>query len=346
MNKRVNICLISVLIITAVFLAACGSNSGDASSPLRESKASAPQLLEPENHAGGIGWQKTNCISCHPDAQLEDIHEYSSMLSASFAKISSTETGACLYCHGSNGIENITAETYDCMLCHENREIVPWYELFSHKNKHDFNGNDKMDSSDCVTCHAFSDMNGKIDAAIDFSKSGSPYATTTDFCLNCHDGNGAFGIMPSALDFEKDSTNIYSTFMGTGETTDTQKLTADIHGVKDGYGQSFGEFRGSYTNSMTVPCLACHLAHSSDNPYLITESGKTAELTDADAMAASVSVTENNYTQLCAVCHKSDDGALTENGLLEVVHNSTFSSNCSDCHYHGSGFGTDNSNLY
>jgi len=338
---------ILVLITAAALITACGStNTGDGDSPIREAKASAPQLVEPEDHGGGFGWQNDNCFLCHPVVELTEIHDYSVRLPASFSKLGDNEVGACLYCHGTNGLENVTAETYDCLLCHADSNIVPWADLFAKSHMHDFNGNNEMDSSDCVTCHAFSDMNGEIDVTIDFSKSGTAYATKTDFCLNCHDGNGAFGVMPPALTFEQDATNIYSTFKGEGGTSSSQKLTADIHGVKDGNGQSFGSFRGDYASSMTVPCLDCHLAHSSDNPYLITESGETAEMTDDTAQAASVSVTEHNFTELCAVCHMNADGAPTDNGLLEVVHTSTYSSNCTDCHYHGSGYGADKSDLY
>lgn len=97
---------------------------------------------------------------------------------------------------------------------------------------------------------------------------------------------------------------------------------------------------------MTVPCLDCHLAHASDNPYIITETGATAQMADDAAKEAAVSVTEHNFTELCAVCHMSEDGAPTDNGLLEVVHTSTYSSTCTDCHYHGSGYGADKSDLY
>lgn len=339
---------IYILILITVFAAvsACGSNSGDPESPLRESKSSAPQLLTPGDHAGGYGWDNENCFLCHPVKQLNDIHDYSDSLGASFSKIDADDIGGCLYCHGSNGIENVTAETYDCMVCHENSSIVDTYGMFAGTHQHDVDGSGEMDSADCVVCHSFSDMNGEIELAIDFTKSGTDYADTSDFCLTCHDGNGAFGVMPPALAFEQTETNIYSTYKGTGATAGTQMLTADIHGIKNGDNVGFGELRGDYEPGTEVACLDCHQVHASANPYLITETGSSAELTDDTAQAASVSVTENNFTELCAVCHTNENGAPTDNGLNEVVHTSTYSGTCTNCHYHGAGFGTDNADLF
>lgn len=343
---KFRVLVILILVAAATILTACGSNKGDSASPLRESKSSAPQLLEPSDHGGGFGWQNDNCFLCHPVRELTDIHDYSAKLADSFSEIEADDIGACLYCHGTNGLTGITADTYQCTFCHENSRIVDSYGLFAGAHQHDINGNGRMDNADCVVCHSFSDMNSVIDLAIDFTKGSSAYADKSAFCLNCHDGNGAFGVMPPALRFEQDSTNIYSTYNGTGDTQAAQILSADIHGVKDGDGQIFGVFRGDYENAMSVSCLSCHVVHASENPYLITETGASAELADDTAKAAGVSVTEHNFTELCAVCHMNANGSPTDNGLLEVVHNSTYSQNCTDCHYHGAGFGADNAGLF
>lgn len=347
MKKIYKALIYAALLGVIVLTAACGGgNSGDGDSPTTEMKGNAPQLTVPENHYGGTAWGNDKCYLCHNIKKLQDIHAYSPKLAKSFGTLSETDIGACLYCHGTNGLTGITTDTYQCMTCHENADIVSSHDMFGGKNMHDFDGDGKIGNSDCVVCHEWSDMDGKIDVNVDFRKSGTDYVTTNDLCLACHDGNGAFGIMPSVLKFDTEVTNIYSTFIGTGSTSAEMKSTADIHGARIGQGQSFGVFRGSYVNDMELPCLSCHQVHSSDNPYLITESGKTAVNADDTAKNATVSVTENNFTELCAVCHMNPSGADTANGLKEVVHTSTYSSNCTDCHYHGAGHGTDVNGLF
>jgi hypothetical protein len=331
------------IMLTALLITACGAE-GDASSPTRVSKGEAPQLVEPSDHGGGRGWQRKDCYLCHHIEEVEDIHEYNSKLSDSFGY---SDTGVCLYCHGTNGLANVTADTYKCLTCHADSRVVDSHAMFGGKNMHDFDGDGKIGNSDCVVCHSWSDMNGTADINVDFSKSGSAYADTNAFCLNCHDGNGAFGIMPPVLIFDKEVTNIYSTYKGIGATAGEMKSTSDIHGSKVGRDTNrFGSFRGSYTMDMEVPCLSCHQVHSSDNPYLITESGKTAVNADAAAKNAKVSVTESNLTELCVVCHMNPAGADSTNGLKEVVHTSTYSSDCTNCHFHGAGHGTSINDLF
>jgi len=341
--------VISCIAIIAVvaMTVACGSNKGDNDSPTKVSKLTAPQLTQPSDHGGGFGWANDKCYLCHPVVELKSIHAYSPALGESFTKVGEEDIGACLYCHGTNGLQNVTAETYQCTLCHKDHDIVGWFStMYDGANKHDLNHNGAVDNADCVVCHEFSDMNGSIDVAVDFTKSGTAYSSTTDFCLTCHDGNGAFGITPPALAIDTDVSNIYSTYMGIGDTDAARQETADIHGIKNGNGQSFAVFRGTYAANTTVSCLSCHQVHSSDNAYLITENGESATLADADAMSAAVAVTESNFSQLCALCHATSGGATTDNGLTEVVHTSTYSSNCVSCHYHGAGHGVDSADLF
>lgn len=341
-----NILYLIIIAAISITVACGGGNQGDTDEPTVVTKLTAPQLTTPESHGGGFGWANDKCFLCHPVSSLKEIHAYSPRLGASFAKVGDDDTGACLYCHGSNGL-TVTAEDYQCMLCHKNADLVRSADMFDGSHMHDLNGDGEISNADCVVCHSFSDMNGEMNLAVDFTKSGGTYATTSDFCLTCHDGNGAFGVMPPLLTFDVDESNIYSTYMGTGDTDTARKDTADIHGIKDGGTQSFAVFRGTYSNAMSVPCLSCHQVHSSDNAYLITESGSSATLTDDDAKAASVHVTgDNNFSELCAVCHMTPNGAPTANGLTDVTHTSTYSSNCTDCHYHGAGYGSGSSNLF
>lgn len=322
------------------------SAASDVSVPDEDFQAAAPKLVTPSNHGGGYGWEKERCFLCHSASELKEIHAYSPSLAVSLSKLGENDTGFCLYCHGTNGLAGVTAESYQCMRCHTNSTIVESAAMFTGKKLHDMNADGMLQNADCVVCHAFSDMNGKLDLAVDFSQGALEYTDVTSFCLNCHDGNGAFGIMPFALTIETDMHNIYSTYNGVGETALERMQTADIHGVQNGSVQRFAELRGDYAESTEVACLDCHQVHSSDNPYLIIESGASATLTDDIAKAAAVEVTEENFTQLCAVCHVSADGAPTDNGLTEVVHPSTYSAVCTDCHYHGAGFGAETSGLF
>lgn len=343
--KRSIIYLI-IIAVMSLTVACGGGNSGDSDSPTRITKGDAPQLTTPESHGGGYGWENDKCYLCHPIVELEDIHDYNSNLADSFSKVSEEDVGACLYCHGTNGLEGLTADSYQCMLCHTDSSIVSSSRMFAGTHMHDLDQDGEIGNSDCIVCHEFSDMDGVIEITLDFRQSGSGYGDTTDFCLNCHDGNGAFGVTPPALTFEDVATNIYTTYMGTGTTSAEQQTTADIHGVQNGNGQSFADFRGAYSENTEVSCLSCHQVHSSENPYLITELGESADMADEDALNAEVSVTETNFTELCALCHVSPSGAVTSNGLQEVVHDSTYSSNCTDCHYHGAGHGETNSGLF
>jgi predicted CXXCH cytochrome family protein len=330
--------ILCFMILIAV--AACGGGLKDGKSVYNPDKGNVPQLTV-DSHKGGN--EQRNCFVCHSGKTLRDKHEYNKKLANSFNFLgqSETDTGVCLYCHGENNvIEVITDDSYKCTFCHANPKIVASATLFDgHMQAHAFNGSGKLNNSDCMTCHEFSDMDGNIRYDIDFTKSGTTYASSTEFCLYCHDGSGAFGIAPSnELKFDADFTNIHDTYKGLGGNA----FTADIHGAKDGrtgLGQPFGEFRGTYEGSMEISCLSCHEVHTSTNSYMITRFGDSAELADDTARNAQVSVHGNNFTELCALCHYTPGGIPTDNGLVEVRHGSEYDSDCTKCHYHGAGYG-------
>lgn len=383
----------ALLIIPIFLIVACGSSNFDDTDPSmddantsppvgssealsysHQSNDVAPQLSRAADHGSGMGWQKDKCFLCHPVRELIRAHDYSRSLSESFATLGEAAIGTCLYCHGSNGIIGVSAQTYQCIRCHTDNTIVDSADMFAGHSMHDMNGDGWIGNADCVICHAFSDMNGEINVAIDFRRGASEYENVSSFCLNCHDGNGAFGILPPELSTGTQGNNIYCTYKGMGGNSSVQKQTADIHGARKGrrarHGSGagsgagseagsesgeeseheqeevFAELRGAYTGGIEVACLECHQVHSSDNPYLITQSGASAEHSDDIARAATVAVTETNFTQLCAVCHTSPEGAPTDNGLTQVVHPGTYSAYCTDCHYHGAGFGANGAGLF
>lgn len=346
--RLITYCIVLLMLVSV--LAACGNNSsGNTSAP--KNFIGIPQLVEAKSHNG---WERSDCVLCHPAPQLNDIHSFNKKLAKSFEEVGYDNNGACLYCHNTNGLKGVTSEDFQCTKCHFNPKIVASASLFDgNESMHAIKSKaEGMTNADCVVCHAQTNMNGKIEFGIDFTQTSFPYgsvtgangslsgleAERTDFCLNCHSGNGAFGIMPPSLIFAKGSTNIYDSFLGLfGQT-----FTADVHGEKNGNGQAFGEFRGDYRNSMTVGCTQCHDVHTSDNTYLFTQFGDSAYEADDAALNAPVSVKGNDFTQLCALCHTSPKGYDTENGLKSVYHTSEYDSNCTKCHFHGAGSGNNN----
>jgi len=331
------IILTITIVIFSFLLIACGG-SGDGDSPTLSGSFDPPQLTDPTKHGGGLGWENEDCFNCHPITELSDIHSYNPDLADSFSEISENDPGVCLYCHGNNGLDDVTAEDYQCELCHKNEEIVSSAVMFYGSHEHDINSDGLLSNDDCIICHEISDMNGAIDLSVDFRQSTTEYTNVTDFCLTCHDFNGAFGVIPPTLQFDNDTNNILNTYLGMGSTDSEQKLTADVHGVADGVPMSFGIFRGDYDYNMQIPCLSCHEVHTSENNYLIAEDGSNAELADEDAKSAEVMVLDNDFSELCVLCHTNEDGSVTGNGLREVVHDSPYSSNCTECHYHGAGY--------
>lgn len=340
MLKYLNILL---LLASTSFIISCGAGGGDSPSPkYSNSNFNAPQLVSPSSHGGGIGWSQSNCIQCHSADKLKSIHSYNPNLYESFKNLGFEHIGACLYCHNTNGL-SVNDDSYECILCHTNEKAVKSPLNLNKSHIHDITKDGNFTNSDCLLCHKTSDMNGKIDPSIDFNFKVK-FSSTTEFCLNCHSPGGYIGIVPPLLKYDTLTTTIFETFNGIAGIQDT----ADVHGYGIGVGQRFATFRGSYTNNMVVDCTACHNPHASKNNYLIVENGETALLTDDTAKKSEITVYGNNFSELCAVCHKSNNlnAPILSNGLPEVVHDTPYSDNCTDCHYHGAGFSTKKDGLF
>lgn len=327
----------ALFVLIVLMLIGCGSasNKDDSPSPTYSSTFNPPQLVNAFSHAAGVGWQQKNCFTCHPTDYLRSAHRFSPSLGASFKSLGMDQTGVCLYCHNSNGL-NVTEDMYDCTFCHENRNIVKNALDLKKPHLHDVNQDGVIDNKDCVICHKTTDMNGAIQTDIDFNVNVA-FSSTTDFCLGCHSAGGYNNIIAPPLKYDNLTTNIYDTFVGIGNNI----LTADVHGYgKGNVSVRYGTFRGSYNTDMVVPCISCHTPHSSNNTYLIAESGYLATQSDEQGRNATITVVDNNFTELCAVCHTSTDNSspTTGNGLKEIVHPSPFSQNCTECHYHGAGY--------
>ncbi|OGQ87986.1 MAG: hypothetical protein A2512_10225 [Deltaproteobacteria bacterium RIFOXYD12_FULL_56_24] len=355
-------------------LSACGSSSPEGAGDSPAGLIAAPIFTNSLQHAGGQGWERVDCFACHPMARLAANHQRVPQIRDSLNTLGIDAQDACMACHGTNGLTPEAGGVQRCLICHGRADIFPPSTfadaaMFLKANIHDLTGSGALDDAVCIICHERSDMNGTFTPAVDLTAFDGPaYAEVNDFCLSCHDTNGAAGIVPPRLIFDNLTfldnlliddgfADIKSTFFGIGTTAAEKLLTADIHGEKPGDVQQFGIFRAGYSNDMILPCLACHYPHSSGNPYLITESGASAStlLTDPDerqtVQQATVAVTQYRFTQLCALCHTNfpEDEAVAANagnGLKEIVHKGFSFGDCTDCHFHGAGYGQLKNNLF
>jgi len=355
-------------------LSACGSSSPEGSGDSPAGAIAASIFTNSLQHAGGQGWKRVDCFACHPMLSLAANHRRVPRIWDSLNTLGTDAQDACMACHGTNGLAPEAGGVKRCLICHGRADIFPPTAfgdaaMFSKAKIHDITGSGTLDDAVCIVCHDRSDMNGTIDPAVDLTNFGGlTYSGTNDFCLSCHDTNGAAGIVPPRLIFDNLTfldnlliddgfADIKSTFFGVGTTEADKLLTSDIHGKKIGATPQFGIFRAGYTNEMILPCLACHDPHSSGNLYLITESGASAStlLTDPEerqtVRQATVAVTQYRFNQLCALCHTNfpeDEAAAANagNGLKEIVHKGFSFGDCTDCHFHGAGYGQLKNNLF
>jgi predicted CXXCH cytochrome family protein len=285
-------------------------------------------------------------------AKLSDIHKRRPKIWDSLGALGTDAYLSCMACHGTNGVSVADGGVQRCLICHGRTDIFPAgafgdATIFTKAVVHDIKGTGSLTDDICIICHDRPDMNGVFDPAVDLTNFSGTASSINDFCLSCHDANGASGILSPALTFDPDFTNLRDTFLGFGSTEVERLMTADIHGAKTGGVPLFGVFRGTtYKNGMVLSCVECHYPHSSGNPYLITESGASTKVDNSTVLKATVKVTNNRFNELCALCHTNPDGADAGNGLHEVVHKGFTLTDCTDCHFHGGGYGSLKSNLF
>lgn len=368
-----------LLFLFLIACAGCGGSSSGSGFGSPSGAVSAPLLRNSSQHAEGQGWRRTDCFICHPLVKLADIHKRRPAVANSLNALGVNAVQACMACHDTNGLSAEEGGIRRCLICHGDADV--WSKTasslavssgdFQKTNQHDITGSGTLNDAACITCHAWSDMNGVFDLSVDLTNFGTSYAAVNDFCLSCHDVNGAAGIVPPSLasnpyldPARTIFTDISRTFLGSGATEADRKSTADIHGFADGGPQLFAFFRTGYSNGMVLQCTECHFVHSSVNPYLITETGNNPLFTPAGILGvaprldpsdpdyaavtqAQVRVTTNRFNQLCAVCHTNPAGDDAGNGLKEVAHRGFTLTDCTDCHYHGAGYGPSrNSRLF
>ncbi len=344
-------------------LSACGGGSSPATESYTPTGAIvAPRLLSSDLHGGGIGWARQDCLLCHPMTKVEVVHGRVPAIKNSLirlaARLDSGAQGACLACHDTNGLEPATSRR--CLICHGDNQVVAGAAKFSGEHQHTISdpGGAGLKDGECLTCHHRSDMDGTFDPDVDLTGFGadqdySGYGGLNDFCLACHDISGVNvggrEILPPPLRFPEfpetaEFTDLKRTFVGS--EGDPLRLTADIHGFKDGRAaaakSSGNGYRSGYEDRMVLACTDCHQVHSSANPYLITESGASAaKLAAADpTRSAAINIGDGRrFNELCALCHYHESGPVAANGLREIIHAAGgVSGDCVSCHYHGAGY--------
>ena len=352
-------------VLLAALLAGSLSACGGSSSPADESYTPtgpivAPRLLSSDLHGGGSGWARQDCLICHTMTKVEVVHNRAPNIKNSLIRLAdrrgSGVQGACLACHDSNGLDPLTSR--QCLICHGDNQVLAGAAKFSGEHKHTISnqGGALMEDGDCLICHQRSDMDGSFDPNVDLTSFGanvdySGYGGLNNFCLACHDISGVNvggrEILPPPLRFPEfpetaEFTDLKRTFAGS--EGDPSRLTADIHGFKDGLAVAAksNKYRVGYEDRMVLACTDCHQVHSSSNPYLVTESGASAAKLAADDPAASAAINIGDgrrFNELCALCHYHEDGPLAANGLQEIVHAAGgISGDCVSCHYHGAGY--------
>lgn len=365
MTSWKTILLMALLTSVSLTVGACGGSSSPASDDYDPPGTGvAPRLLNSTDHGGGQGWAQSSCLTCHRMERVTELHVEVPNIRDSLVRLKDKVGGevqrSCLACHDTNGLDPLTSR--ECLICHGDSDILPGAELFKKEHAHSITniGGGTIGDADCVVCHERSNMDGTFDINEDLTrfKAGVAYETINDFCLACHDIDGVSlsadrVILPPKLRFpelpqEPVFTDIKRSFLGAGSTDAEREDTADFHGFRTGTAQEdkpvvyLGEpniYRAGYDADMILQCTDCHLVHTSGNPYLITESADSAsELTDETALGATVSVSERNFEQLCAVCHTHPDGGEVGNSLRGSVHLAGYVGDCVSCHYHGAGY--------
>jgi len=244
---------------------------------------SAPYLTE-ENHHDG--WKQENCLGCHQKfkhtmatADLS-VEEYQSMIERAVASVGTRNAVVvCSACHGLNGLSPVEFQRR-CLVCHDGFERLHFYRGTTGRRVfHDFNGNGKIDDSDCVVCHWQPDMDGIVEPDTDFGKLGGSYKYRVEqLCLTCHtgtwellkkepladtDGDGVADTpinppsQPPAVDVVWGSD-----YHGSGSYTSGEKTFKDI---------SFIGFSLFHTKHGALACSQCHNPHASSNDKLIVE---------------------------------------------------------------------------
>ncbi len=305
-----------VLLFFMVILSGCNEVSTGAP----EVSRLQGNLLLTVSHGDGVAWGLADCSACHA---MQRIHEGAQNIRAIVAR---KGYGSCTGCHGDNG----SGATRSCLICH-NQEDLPASPHQSGIHRHDFNIADA--DQQCQVCHVGSDMDGKFEESVDLTGFAdefgrlSPYLNVAGFCLRCHNRQHqqqGYEFTPEHDPALMDIADAYGHL--------------DKHGYVDGSGErTFRGLRPPFEYGSVVACTACHAVHGTDNESLIIDDSRKAGISRPDGQGYSVSIFEENYAQLCVLCHQmrveADDAKLDTGNGLSGVHQ--VNGECRSCHSHG-----------
>ena len=299
---------IGLYLVFLVFLTGCGGEQGRGT------------LLTHENHPDG--WRKSNCLACHQSFDHGEI--YKKEIERALTTVGKENSiQICSACHGTNGFSSSEVRTR-CLVCHEEREELHFY-VQKTTSFHDFNGNGKLDDTDCMVCHPFSNMNGIFEPALDLREKD-----VETLCLNCH--------REVAVHF----------------------LTTDWHGRANSpsaveFQQVNYKGQSVFSTNRSLSCVQCHNPHASGNPSLLIEKagevlvikdsgklitplegsfvgvvsfdGKSYELSDPEQLKDYLNLKVNDIPSLCSLCHTK-----------KINPQEHYGNDCINCHAHGKVF--------
>jgi len=303
-----------------VLLTACNSNS--------DLSSDTDILLDSSHGGGGAAWGLENCDACHA---ISAIHKNENNI-RDIVKENGQDT--CTGCHGNNG----TAAERQCIICHNDNNL-PKSPLQSGKHKHDFDilTNTSLQDTQCIDCHYASDMDGIFEINRDLTrysdKNGvdAPYTNGADFCLRCHNRDHQQANFPI----------IDKTFNDLLVAIEDSYTRIDKHGEVNSAGTgTHAGLRTDYIYGSRVECTDCHTMHGTDNKKLIidrSDKGSSRLAPSIRNQPYSVQISENNYSQLCVLCHEmqtlQNQGDIDTGNGLSGVH--ITGSSCIECHSHG-----------
>jgi len=303
-----------------VLLTACNSNS--------DLLPDTDILLDSSHGGGGAAWGLENCDACHT---INAIHKNENNI-RDIVKENGHDT--CTGCHGSNG----TDAERQCLICH-NKNNLSKSPLQSGKHKHDFDASTdiSLQDSQCIDCHYASDMDGIFEINRDLTRYSdingvnTPYANGADFCLRCHNRDHQ----------QTDFPIINKAFNDPLVAIEDSYSLIDKHGEVNSAGTgTYAGLRADYIYGSRVECTDCHTMHGTDNIKLIIDQsnkGSSRLASSIRGLPHSVQISNNNYSQLCVLCHKMEtlqnQGNIDTGNGLSGVH--ITGSSCIECHSHG-----------
>lgn len=332
MTKYKQIIATIVVLLSAIVIMSC---DGDIK---KKTYTSAPKLTA-KSHGYGIGWERSDCFTCHIQSDLtKPTHD------------NFTAESSCLIgCHGNNGVGGGGGEAMaNCTSCHGSSIAMDLTGLSMHTV--DDPDATQLSNHACQACHGLpqNHMDG-FNPADDLANLNDWMSLGTtninNFCVTCHSANGATNVHY----YEDNGTPMDEITIVASNMTGFH--SSDSHGTTNSKsGLVSGTLRPANKINTDVQCVGCHQQHTSSNVTLFPSNGsQVSVVTDSSVKNVSITITDKDNSSmkadLCVVCHQGS-GAAAPNGLTQVTSHSSISGACGQCHNpgmtcngcHGSGF--------